>query len=53
MIVFCSTAGCERVHPQAAGLAGGRLPDEGRGRQVTTALCIQMPLPKNQMYIAN
>ena len=35
MSVFPSTAGCERVHPQAAGLAGGRLPDEGRRRQVT------------------
>lgn len=36
--VLWSTAGCERVHPQAAGLAGGCIPDEGWRRQVTTAL---------------
>lgn len=28
------TAGCKRIHTQAARLAGGRIPDEGRGGQV-------------------
>lgn len=48
--VLCSTAGCERVHPQAAGLAGGRLPDESWRRQVTTALYIQRSLLKEWTY---
>lgn len=42
----CSTAGCKRVHPQAPGLAGGRLPDEGRRGQVTTFVIIDKDILK-------